>query len=112
VEVHTDEGLAGLGEAPPTLGADLGAAILGTVGESLWGENPLHVNRVWSGKIPAPCAKKPGNFAAAGFTAFYTKVGLDPTGRRGRHIGKEPPHPGRASAWTPTKSGPLPRLSG
>lgn len=46
VEVHTDEGLVGLGEAPPALGADLGEAILRTAGASLVGENPLHVNRV------------------------------------------------------------------
>jgi L-alanine-DL-glutamate epimerase-like enolase superfamily enzyme len=46
VEVHTDEGLVGLGEAAPVLGPDLTPAILNSAAEFLVGENPLHVNRL------------------------------------------------------------------
>ena len=46
VEVYTDEGITGIGEAPPVMGADLTENILNTVEESLIGKNPLHVNRV------------------------------------------------------------------
>jgi len=37
VELHTDEGLVGLGEAPPVLGADLTEAILRSAAETLKG---------------------------------------------------------------------------
>src|SRR3954447_4935936 len=46
VEVHTNEGLVGLGEAAPVLGPDLTPAILNSAAELLVGENPLHVNRL------------------------------------------------------------------
>lgn len=46
VEVHTDTGLVGLGEAPPVLGADLTEGIVTSAAELIRGENPLHVNRI------------------------------------------------------------------
>ena len=46
LEVHTDEGITGIGEAPSVLGGDLTKNILDTVEENLIGKNPLHVNRV------------------------------------------------------------------
>ena len=46
VQVHTDDGLVGLGEMPPVMGADLTEAILNSAKDSLLGENPLHVNRI------------------------------------------------------------------
>lgn len=46
VELQTDDGLVGYGEAPPVLGADLTESLLKTVPETLLGENPLHVNRL------------------------------------------------------------------
>jgi len=46
VEVCTDEGITGIGEAPSVMGGDLTENILNTVEESLIGKNPLHVNRI------------------------------------------------------------------
>jgi len=44
VEVQTDEGLTGIGEAPPVQGADLTYAIVQSAREHVLGENALHVN--------------------------------------------------------------------
>ena len=46
VELHTDEGRVGLGEAPAVLGGDLTEAILSSAAPTLIGENALHVNRI------------------------------------------------------------------
>jgi len=49
-EVMTDEGLVGLGEGAPPLGAAHTKNLIDAAAPQLIGENPLHVNRIirWS----------------------------------------------------------------
>jgi galactonate dehydratase len=47
VKVTTDEGIIGLGECYPSAPASAVAAMIAHIGESLVGENPLDVDRLW-----------------------------------------------------------------